>query len=338
MDVSNILIRVDGSNDIGLGHLMRCLTFSKYLRTKNINSFYVTKTKDVSTLVRDSDFDCIYLEQHDEIEQLLGISLRYNTKKIIVDLDYNRAFSSNEVYCHYIKKLKKEQFFVISFGDEWSPETKSNITIIPYLEAEKKKCNQKHTRYLLGVKYFILRSEFLNKLNFTVRKDVKNVLITMGGGDPEGISLKVVDAIFNMNLMVEVTLVLGMLMQISDREIIALQNKNVHVVYNTHNISKLMMDCDIAITNSGLTKYELSALGVPYIVISDNIHQCELMQKFSDRYIAIHAGMNSKIDKDEISHHISDLSCSYHKRVKLSENGKKFIDGKGAERLYHEIF
>jgi spore coat polysaccharide biosynthesis predicted glycosyltransferase SpsG len=62
MSFKNILIRSDGSNDIGLGHITRCLTFANYLKKKKINSTFVTSTNEISEVVLNSGFNCIFLE------------------------------------------------------------------------------------------------------------------------------------------------------------------------------------------------------------------------------------------------------------------------------------
>ncbi|MBT5400380.1 hypothetical protein HOL24_07555 [bacterium] len=338
MSFKNILIRSDGSNDIGLGHITRCLTFANYLKKKKINSTFVTSTNEISEVVLNSGFNCIFLERDDEIRHLQRISLSLNTNIIIIDTDYNRVFPSKEAYYIHVDKLRDESFFIVSFDDMWSANVNSNIVVIPYLGAEKIKIRNTSSRHLLGEKYFLLRNEFLCKPNFIVRRKIKRILITMGGSDPEKITLRAIKSIRDTNLKVKVTVLIGKFSKITRREIFALSNGNLNILHNTSNISELMLNCDIAITNSGLTKYELSALGVPYIVISDNLYQKTLMEDFSKKCVSIHVGMFSNITTKKLSQSIVNLSTNYSKRVELSTNGKRFIDGHGIDRLYSEIF
>ncbi|HBE44959.1 MAG TPA: hypothetical protein DDW17_05780 [Deltaproteobacteria bacterium] len=68
------------------------------------------------------------------------------------------------------------------------------------------------TILLLGSRYVLLRKEFLKYKDFkrTIPKKAKNILVTLGGADPDNVTLKVIKA---LNLMgdpdIEVKVVVG---------------------------------------------------------------------------------------------------------------------------------
>ena len=46
-----LLIRVDASESVGLGHLMRCLTIAEYFLLKNIKVTVLTKSRNLKSLI-----------------------------------------------------------------------------------------------------------------------------------------------------------------------------------------------------------------------------------------------------------------------------------------------
>jgi spore coat polysaccharide biosynthesis predicted glycosyltransferase SpsG len=334
----NILIRTDGSNTSGLGHVSRCLTLANYLKEKGITSTFITSKQEVCNIITGNNFNCIVLDKNNKISHLKEISLSVNSNTIVVDTDYKRVFPSRESYFKYIKDLRSEKYFIISFEDAISADVSSNVVVVPYLGANKINVINTGSKHFFGEKYFLLRSEFLYTANFNVRRKIKKILITMGGSDPEKITLKAIKSICDTNLKVKITVLIGSFSKITRRDIFAMSNGNINILHNTNSISKLMLDCDIAITNSGLTKYELSALGVPYIVISDNNYQENIMSYFARKCICVHAGMVSSLTAYKLSKEIIELSINHAKRVRLSTNGRRLIDGHGADRLYSQIF
>jgi len=338
VDCHSIIVRVDGSNEVGAGHLFRSLSFASFLKQKKITTIFATKTKEVFEITSKNNFNCILLKSKDEVKQLYELALLHATNTIIVDLNIDITFSAFEQYQKYINRLKKKFSCVVSYGDYDGRPIDSHIVIIPYLGADQIKMETSAAKYLLGEKYFILREEFRQKINYSVKRKVKNILVTMGGSDPNKITLKAVKAICDTSLKVRVTVLIGAFCKVSNRQVFSLLNGNCQVIRGETNISEYMQKCDMAITNSGLTKYELSGIGVPHLVLSDSPFQKKVMDNFSKKCASIHVGMFSEVSVKALSESILELVRGYSKRVELSENGIELIDGKGLDRLYSDIF
>lgn len=48
---------------------------------------------------------------------------------------------------------------------------------------------------------------------------------------------------------------------------------NIDVYYDVNNMPELMSECDVALTSRGRTAYELAILGIPPIVLSQNVRE-----------------------------------------------------------------
>jgi UDP-2,4-diacetamido-2,4,6-trideoxy-beta-L-altropyranose hydrolase len=245
---------------------------------------------------------------------------------MILDVNNYNTFKDLNEYCHYLKGLKKLFLFLVSFEDFKVYPPISDMVIIPYVGAEKLNLHEeKNCIYMLGPKYFVLREEFLKVKHVIIRNKIKNILVTMGGSDSEGITLEVLRVLCDTELDISLKVIIGGLSQIDDAEIKNALNTykgSYSIIRDVNNMAQIMSESDIAIINSGLTKYETSAVGLPSIVISNNKY---------------HLGPESEVKKDQISEAVAYLVNDYEKRQKMSNAGKSLIDGNGVARIFSEI-
>lgn len=343
--IRNMLIRVDGSQSIGLGHLMRCMLISDYLKSKNVNTLFLSKTEQIEDWISEKGYKFNILSPSCTVEDELNIIEQVRIEKkiriILLDINNYKTFINPDEYHGYLDSLRKLSLFLISFEDLKDYPFYSDVVVIPYVGAEKVKLHdQQNCKYLLGPKYFILREEFSKVNPINVRKKIENILITMGGSDPEGITLTVLNAFTETELNVNLKILIGGLSQIGDREIknaLSDYNGPYSIIRNTKNMAQLMSSSDIAIINSGLTKYESSAVGLPSIVISNNERHAKLMEQFAKYGSILHLGSVSEVSKHKIINTVTNLVSDYDKRKQMSKHGKSLIDGKGIDRLFTEI-
>ena len=335
MNNNTFIFRVDASENIGLGHLSRCLLIANYIKDKGYNVAFITEQSLSQNIIESKGFKC-----HRVYETIPNIKKLYSSFSVIADINSDVIFGNKTDYYSYLSKLGAKARSLVTFEDLINYPYCSDVVIIPYCGAEKLKLNHDcNSRYLLGHNFFPLRKEFNNDC-FYVSKNAKKILITMGGSDPEKITLKVLSAINSSDQHYEIIVVLGQASNISPNDI----NKTMHnykgllkIFTDAKEISKLMLDCDVAITNSGLTKYELASLGVPTIVISNNEQQALYSDFFSSFKSSIHLGNFNIITEKLIRDNCVNLMQGYNLRLSMSERGKKLLDGKGINRIWQAI-
>ena len=342
---NNYFIRVDASKKIGAGHLIRCLAIADFFKSKNINAIFLSRSGQIEQQIVNRGFELKKIPENSTLaDELNSIKLLMNEKKIkVILLDINNydTFKDFNTYKLYLKKLKKLSLFLISLEDFKDHPYPSDIVIIPYFGTENIKLhNKSDCKYLLGPKYFVLREEFLKVEAVTIRKKIESILITMGGSDSAGITLKVLKALCSTELSISLKLVIGGLSQIGDDAIKNLLNTykgTYSILRDVNNMAELMSKSDIAVINSGLTKYETSAVGLPGIIISNNEYHSKLMNDFAKYDTVRHLGPVDKVNEHQIIEEITCLARDYKKRLKMSEAGKSLIDGKGVDRIFSEI-
>jgi spore coat polysaccharide biosynthesis predicted glycosyltransferase SpsG len=339
MNIGTFVFRVDASENIGTGHLTRCLFIAKFIKSKGWNVVFLTEQDVSKQIIIKEGFQCRKVE---EKYSSVASCFQKLEKPIIVlaDINCQAIFNNKDKYTTYLQSLNGDSELLVIFEDLIDYPYSADIVIIPYCGADKLKLNENNkTNYLLGSKYFPLREEFKNN-DFFVSKEAKKILITMGGSDTEKITLRVLRSLNQLSIKCEITVVIGRMSRITNHEVedsLLDYQEALTVVHNAANMSELIQNSDIVITNSGLTKYEVSSLGVPLILISNNKLQALYSEEFANFGSSIHLGECNMIDEKIIGRACINLMRDYKVRLCMSKKGKILIDGNGIARIYRTI-
>ncbi len=336
------VFRVDGNNEIGSGHIMRCLSIAYEIKKKD-DVIFVVSDSYFFDFINKKGFDCFNLEIDYKclsndikfIEYLMKVRPQF----VIVDSYFvdNCFFNKIKQICRiiYIDDLLSFPYnvdYLINYNvyGEYSNYKKlyKNIELIP--------------RLLLGPKYAPLRKEFQNMKKFQVKNRCKNIFVSTGGADPIHLSLKFINYIITNNISQYVFhFVIGIAN--SDKEEIAelvKNHKNIVLHYNVTNMVELMLQCDIAITAAGSTMYELCACGIPTItyVLADN--QILGARTFEKKELLKYCGDARYIENFSLKlfNLINELDNNLIERKKISNNMRKLVDGKGVSNIINIIY
>ena len=98
-----------------------------------------------------------------------------------------------------------------------------------------------------------------------------------------------------------------------------------------------MARCNIAVSSSGVTSYELAALGIPAFLMVTAENQRRNARAFAKSRAAILAGSMEHLKAERLATAIVKLWRNPAKQKFYSRNARKLIDGKGASRLAEAI-
>lgn len=313
----DIIIRADGGQGIGMGHIMRTLVLAtKLKKTHNITYICSDKLKFLNGINK-IELEGFKVRKIHEEESILSLKADF----LIID--------KYDITIEYLEKLRKV-FKVLCFDDNNLLECYPVDILLnqnPHGSMFKYNTLNK-TKVLLGGKYSLLREEFLKRKPVNIRKEIKKILITIGGSDDHNLTERILSQIdFDSNLTINV--VIGGAFNYRDLLKQSYKNKNNIIFYENAHMSKLMSECDVCIAACGSTLYELSYLGVPTIgiVIAGN-------QKICGDFMEDN-GLISLCKIDNIYEEV--LSLSYEKRRVMHNNMIELIDGKGLERILSNI-
>lgn len=329
-----IVFRVDASQNIGIGHLMRCLALSEEFVKRGNTCYFLSKIDDaLETKVKQFNVNVKGLNKDinlsDDLDFLINFSKQNNIDWIIID--------HYEIDTNYIKNIKQKGFRVLCIDDCAQMHYVSDIVVNQNIGAEKLNIQtDENTQLLLGPKYVMLRDELLIRNKKVENKEVKKILLTLGGTDNDNFTLKILQSIFKNN---EIIVILGPLNN-NYYEISSFSEKikgNIHIEKSPVNMADIYLDSDIAVSAGGSSCYELAYYGIPNIIVATADNQLKLAQELDNKKVSIFLGKKEVVKLEKIKEHIEYLINDYSLRKSMSQNGKKLIDGKGKVRIVDNI-
>ena len=335
-----LLVRADGNSEIGLGHIMRSMTIANTFRNAGFECIFISSAPITREVFNRYGFPVIEIKYpyndktREEAQEISDIIHERCAKYILVD----SYFINNE----YLNILKESTELICINS------TRNKLTA-DYLINENIACNRAYletlysesgTKLLLGPEYSLIREEFCGR-SYNVKESVKRVLITTGGGDQYNFMtyfLKLLKEKNKYSGMEFLFISGGCNIHYNDLLKESAGLENVKIISNADNMAELMQKSDIAISTGGTTVLELSVIGVPTIgiaVADDQEAGLEYMDHIGMIYYAgciTDTGFWKKVLRQ-----FSDILTDIEIREKLSNTARKYIDGKGAERIYHQI-
>lgn len=189
---------------------------------------------------------------------------------------------------------------------------------------------------LFGTQYALLRREFqcLEKTERDFPNIGKNVLVTLGGADPDNVTLRVIEALQKMNMPNMCTkVVVGPANPHMDslQQFTSLSTRNCHLISSVRNMPELMQWADLAVSAGGSTCWELCCLGVPFLSVVLAENQRGLTAELDRKGIAACLGERPTVEG--IMKGVSDLADDEVSRSRRAAAGRELVDGLGALRV-----
>ena len=186
-----ILIRADANEIIGMGHLMRCLSIAHAFDVQGETVLFITADHSGDDLIRQAGFKSICLETErvemdDELSKINTIIQEYRPSLFLLD-----SYNITEEYCKTISRLVKTAYMDDLNISVWDVNYIINYNVFS-LVMDYSLYEQTDTIVLLGPNYAPLRDEFKNLPKHTIRNEVTDILISVGGTDPEAVTEKMI--------------------------------------------------------------------------------------------------------------------------------------------------
>lgn len=314
-----ILVRVDGSKEIGLGHVYNMLTVLNNLRKEEILIVMNSKKNLGFRKLREYLYNVKLFSSE---EQLMKIIKNFHPHVIINDI--------LDTSLSYMKKLKKLNCILVNFEDKGEGRTLADLVFNPIYQEKKVLRNEYY-----GARYSCVRDEFRIWQRQDVRNQVEQIIISFGGTDPKNKTKEVLKIINKMDLKhIRFKVVLGV-GNSNRREIKDIIEKmktrgfNIDIIEKSDFLAKNIIESDFAIISNGRTVFEVAAARVPIISIA--VNQREKNHSFvRNANIGISLTLESIKDKKMLTESINKMMSTLD-RKKYFENLKKIDLLKGVE-------
>lgn len=343
----NIIFRVDASEQIGTGHVMRCLTLAKQLQV-------ITDHVQLTFICRELKGNLISYIQHQkdiQVEKLNAIELsthqsEYDWYRENWQRDFREVFE--RLGERSIDLLVVDHYGLDANWERMIKRDVKHLMVIDDLADRRHDCNilldqniqdtperykglvPESCKQLLGTDYLLLREEFIEIVDeIEIRKgNIKNILVFFGGSDPQHLTLKTVEIL----------------------QKISFQDCHIHVVVGTSNpertqikkkcreregyvyycqidyMAQLMKQADLAIGAGGATTWERIFLGLPSLTVVTADNQLELTKSVEKEGLTISLGSHPHTIEITLKKTLENLRK--HPRIiqEMSQNSLRFID------------
>ncbi len=359
MAVEMFIIRADGNGKIGMGHVMRCMSVAYSLQEMGQQPVFLTACEESRETIEKNGFPVHmlptdYTQMETEIPYIRELLPQLRTGMGEKELPINGKntvtakkpdvilLDSYQVTEKYVMKLRELAMlaYIEDLGISMPVDLLINYNIYG-MRFYYRTIPDVELKVLLGTEYMPLRREFAYDLDYELRPEVKNIMLTTGGADPCFVSKNFLNAFLRCKEVIERDIKIHVVSgpyNIYVDQLKRIFGKNEHIIIheNVSSMKELMKQCDIVVSAAGSTVYEVCALGVPLICF----HYVE-NQRMIDEMLPNILPVKSAGDYTKAPVYVSRRAAGILQeyienkelREQLYEEERKLVDGQGARRV-----
>jgi UDP-2,4-diacetamido-2,4,6-trideoxy-beta-L-altropyranose hydrolase len=340
---NTLLIRADAHSGIGTGHVMRCLALAQAWKERGGEAVFASSMlpPKLRARLRSEGLICAHISTSPgsafDALQTGELAMISDADWVVVD---GYHFGS-----HYQRTVKESGRHLLFLDDNrhaghyyadliLNQNLHGNDTL--YINREP------HTRLLLGTDYVLLRSEF-RRMKRGVRpipKTATKLLVTLGGSDPDNVTLEVVKALQKADFsMLKVRVIVGSNYMYYNELLKCASESNtpMQLAINPANMPELMMWADLAISGGGTTCWEMAYLGLPAILLVIAENQRASAEALHKREAFVTLDHKRPFDETEFLETLHRLIFDREHREALSLNASQLVDGQGVFRVLEHV-
>lgn len=359
----SVAFRADASLQIGIGHIMRCLSLADALRERGASCSFVCRPHqgNLLAMIAERGHRALSLPKQQAGDELinngtahshwLGTNWATDVKDTQVALS---AYAGGKlvdwlVVDHYSLDARWEKMI--------RPQAK-RIMVIDDLADRPHDCDllldqnlgRKEADYggllkgnpinLVGPQYMLMRPEFaaLRAQSLARRQStprLQRLLVSMGGVDKENATGRVLATLQSCNLPTDLRVIVVMGPHAPWLERVKSQVAQMHcqteLLVDVDNLAQLMADSDLAIGAAGGTAWERCCLGLPSLVLALARNQLLGVEALQNTGAAVAIETQYQIATLLNSLHTADSAQEW--LAKLSKSAAAVTDGLGCQRV-----
>lgn len=341
-----VAIRFDISSSIGSGHLRRAIALGDELAKRKVSQRFVTPNESCATAIALGVPQNLLVGFDANIGEDNWIQKIPELTHVITDFCHHEHIN----LCATVSDILQSKQLNVAVIDSMPPNhfqgdnnTTPSIVVTPYLGAEKLRETPHCRKWLVGVQYAILDSNYLTIRQTLDRNSLtagNHILVCCGGSDRSQMSEYILSILLQNNVPeIDLKIVVGNLFEenrVKSIKKIADQNQGrISLVFNRNNIADLIYHCGVLIGSVGLTRYESACLGKPSFLVQKHTNFEQYLRNFHNAglgNIFIIKNQNEKNDFESIIKALGTVD-GFAEKSKPNFTAFDQVDGCGVQRF-----
>ena len=265
-----------------MGHLFRVLNLAQELERRGHSVTLLVNEDEVALrMLNEHGYTPIVGNLHDYSSEWESELIKRHGFSVWI----NDRLDTDEVH---VQSVNKSEIKLATFDDHGSGAAFADLHIAG-LNFDKRLLSGKKVLY--GVNYLILNQEIARYQR--LRQTPGSILVTLGGSDTYGVTIKVVEQLTILGL--SATVVVGPTFR-HFKALDAVLNDDFDLRIRVPSMAEEMSRHELAITGGGITPFEANAAGLPCLVIANEDFEIPVCQELERLGGAIFVGHHNNID------------------------------------------
>ena len=330
-----VLIRADSSQQMGTGHVMRCLALAQAGQDAGCRIVYALASCSAGVaerlLAENIEIVNLACEPGSRQDALATVEAARSCGSNWIVLD---GYHFDEQYHAVIKQAKLKLLALDDFGALGRYIADIVVNQDPIADEQLYVRREPNTRLLLGSDYTFLRREF--RLHPRPARKVpaiaRRLLLTFGGSDPDRLTEMALAELESVAVddFEAVVLIGPSNWRAEQLEAVGQGRNKIRLLRNPPDIPEWMAWCDLAVTAVGGTLWELAYCRVPCIALlvsEDQVPATDILQR---RGACLSLGIGRNLSPGCLAQTISTLCHDPQRRAALGSSLAAMVDGLGA--------
>lgn len=323
--VAPLVVRADASSRIGTGHVMRCMALAQAWPGKAI---FLSHELPAGLQQRLSDAGIQYVPVDSPLDpaSALAVMDQHEAQWLVVD-----GYPFDISYQTAVRQAGKKLFLIDDYAHLPAYEAdvlfNQNVTAIGLDYTINP-----DALLMLGPRYCLLRPEFHERPAAEPPAVAHNLLVTLGGSDPDNVTLSVMEAVSALHDLTTRVVIGAANPHRRALEQVAAHH-GIELLVDVRDMPALMRWADIAITSGGTTCWELAFMGLPALVMSIAENQDAIADRLGKSGAMIGLGRGREIDPAALVDQVRALARHPVRRMEMRQMQQLMVDGRGAERV-----
>ncbi len=331
-----VVFVLDAGKTIGMGHLRRCLALAKELHEAHHCGIRFIANDDHTTaaLLDRHGFACRTVDGSVLAQQnrqtLLTEAQSFKADAVVIDC-------KPDIPAELIQDLEANSMKTVVLDNLSSGSSFADLIVLPVAHSiDKNSMPTGRADVIQGAPYVLMHHEFtaITPRTSGQIKPVPDIVVSIGGSDPNQVTARVLDALQGMAPRVKLTAVLGP------------YNGNAHtlpklpalqILHNVTNMADVLAGADLAILGYGITVYEAAFLGIPSLVITHTRQDAVGAERLCEQGICRSLGYWQDVTPEAIVLEVQRLLVDQDLRTRMVESARSLLDGRGVERVAKKV-